>query len=121
MSQLEALALTIAIEVAVVAVFAFGLRFWPTPPTQARSAVGWQRAFLIAAAASLLSHPWAWWANTSALLALPFAERALVIEGVVVAFETILYALASALPWWRAALVAFVANATSFAVGLAVS
>jgi hypothetical protein len=113
MSQLEALALTIAIELAVVAVFAFGLRFWPTP---ARS-----RAFLIAAAASLLSHPWAWWANTSALLALPFAERALVIEGVVVAFETILYALASALPWWRAALVAFVANATSFAIGLALS
>lgn len=113
MTQLEALGLTLAIELAVVAVFAVGLRFWPRP--------AWPRAFLIGAAASLLSHPWAWWANTSALVALPFAERALVIEAVVVAFEAILYALAGGLPWWRAAVVALVANATSFAIGLLIS
>ena len=113
MTQLEALALTIAIELAVVAVFAVVLRFWPRP--------AWPRAFLIAAAASLLSHPWAWWANTTALVAMPFAERAAVIEGTVVAFEAILYALAGGLPWWRAIVVALAANATSFAIGLVIT
>ena len=110
MSQLEALAITLAIELAVVAVFAMLLRFWPRP--------AWSRAFMVAAAASLLSHPWAWWANTSALVMLPFFERALVIELGVVAAETMLYALVGGLSWWRAALVATVANAASFGIGL---
>lgn len=110
MSQLEALAITLAVELAVVAVFAIGLRWWPRP--------AWSRALLVAAAASLLSHPWAWWLNTTGLRALPFAERAAVIELGVVAVESIIYALAAGLPWRRAIVVAFVANAASFGLGL---
>jgi hypothetical protein len=113
MSQLEALALTLAIELAVVAAFAMLLRFWP------RSA--WPRAFMVAAAASLLSHPWAWWMNTSALVMLPFFERAVVIELAVVAAETMLYALVGGLPLWRALAVAAVANAASFGLGLVIA
>lgn len=41
MSQLEALALTLAIELAVVAAFAIGRRWWPRP--------AWPRALLVAA------------------------------------------------------------------------
>jgi len=113
MTQLEALVLTLVIELAVVAVFATALRFWPRP--------AWPRAFMVAAAASLLSHPWAWWANTSALVMLPFLERAAVIEIGVVAAETMLYALVAGLSWGRALVVATVANATSFALGLVIA
>ena len=113
MSQLTALALTLAIELAVVAVFAMVLRFWSRP--------AWPRAFMVGAAASLLSHPWAWWMNTSALVMLPFFERALVIEGGVIAAESLLYALVGGLSWWRAILVATVANTASFGVGLVIA
>ena len=112
MTQLEALALTLAIELAVVAVFAMLLRFWPRP--------AWPRAFMVAAAASLLSHPWAWWMNTSALVGMPFFERAMVIELGVVAAETMLYALVGGLSWWRALVVAAVANSVSFGLGLVI-
>ena len=110
MSQLEALALTLVVELAVVAAFAIGLRFWPRP--------AWPRALAIAAAASLLSHPFAWWANTVALVTIPFHERAAIIELAVVGAEAILYAVAAGLSWPRAVVVALVANAASFGVGL---
>lgn len=110
MSQLEALGWTLGIELAVVAVLAVGFRLWPRAM--------WGRVMLVAAAASLLSHPWAWWANGALRPVLPFASRAAIVEGTVVAFEAVVYAWATRLSWGRAVLVSAVANATSFGIGL---
>jgi len=110
MSQLEALGLTIAIEAIVALALLLGARWVP------RAELG--RTTAMVAAASLLSHPLAWQANTVWLRALPFAERAAVIELAVAVVETVVLAFGLRLGWWRAAVVAFAANAASFALGL---
>lgn len=110
MSQLEALGLTIAVEL-VVALALLLATGWI-----ARGDVG--RAALVVAAASLLSHPFAWLANTAWLRVLPFSTRAAIIEVTVAAIECVVIALGLRLTWRRAAVTAVAANATSFALGL---
>lgn len=108
MSQMAALALTLLVEAPIVLAFVWRLE---------KDRV---RAVLIALAASLLSHPIAWWAN-GVLRPLPFyTVRAPLIEAGVVVFEAVLYRFTLVPAARRALLVAFVANAASFAVGLAV-
>jgi hypothetical protein len=107
-SQLQALILTVAIEVPVAILL---LGRWG-------SRVAWHRVALAAAGASLVTHPLAWWANTAALAAWPFAARATLIEVAVAAAEALILAWALAVTARRAAVVSIAMNAASFAVGL---
>lgn len=109
MTQLTALALTLAIELAIGAPLARALG----------PRLGWGRIVLAVVAVSLVSHPFAWAANTLWLRPLlPFAERAALIEVGVVLLETALLAVVLPLAAPRAALVAFFMNAASFGFGL---
>jgi hypothetical protein len=107
-SQLQALLLTLAIEVTVGILL---LARWG-------GAVAWRRAALAAAGASLVTHPVAWWANTVGLTAWSFAVRAPVIEIAVVAAEALILRWALPVTARRAAAVSIAMNAASFAVGL---
>jgi hypothetical protein len=108
MSQVFALALTLALEIPIVLALTWRIE---------RDHV---RVVLIAAAASLLTHPFAWWANES-LLDLPFyTVRAPLIEGAVVVAEGVLYRAVLCSTWPRALFVSALANTVSFALGLVV-
>ncbi len=96
-----ALALTLAIEVPI-AVLAGG-----RPRT---------RVVFAALAASLLTHPLAWWANTA--IPLTFPVRAALIEVAVALVEAALYRTLVPLPAWRALLTSCLANGASFGLGL---
>ena len=76
--QLAALCLTIAIELLVA---------MPWRLTQLKGRTQWLRWAGLIAAASLLTHPVAWWMNTQLAAHLPFWERASVIEALVVLGE----------------------------------
>ena len=78
------------------------------------------RLGLVALAATLLTHPFAWAASWYLRRLLPFGPRAAVIEATVVLVEGALYARVARLGWRRGLAVAAVANLASFAVGLAV-
>jgi hypothetical protein len=101
MTAAAALLITLAVEVPV-ATLAGG------PPRG--------RVALAALAASLLTHPLAWWANT----ALPYAfpVRAALIEVAVTLAEAALYRALVPLPAGRALLTSCLANAASFGLGL---
>ncbi|GMV39680.1 MAG: hypothetical protein AMXMBFR64_13960 [Myxococcales bacterium] len=103
MTQAEALALSLVVEVPVVLAVA----------RRACSAV---RLALIAVAATLVTHPFAWLAN--GWIPLPFAPRAALIEASVVVAEAVIYGRLVPLGAPRAALASVMANAASFAVGL---
>ena len=79
MSQLEAHCLTLVLE-ALTCTLVIAITRWA--PTL-------RRWLLVCACASLLTHPFAWWANH----ALPWAPwpRVAVIEGAVVATEALIY------------------------------
>jgi len=107
-TQGEALALTLAIEAPIVV------------------ALGWRvvddkvRLLALSVAASLCTHPFAWWSN-QALIEWPFfTVRAPGIELGVVVVEAALFRLALFSSWRRAAATSFAANAVSFALGLIV-
>ncbi len=78
----------------------------------------YMRAATVAVASTLLSHPFAWYANTVWLWHLPFAERAAVIELSVVAFEAMFYIWLVPLSWKKGFMVSLIANTASFALGL---
>lgn len=80
MHQINALLLSIIIEIPA-ACFALYLLKKPL----------YFRGALVAAGSTLLSHPWAWLANTVWLTHLPFLERAFIIEINVIIFEAIFY------------------------------
>lgn len=111
MSQLEALLLTIVLEIAAAVPFALGLR-WVERAQLARAAA-------VVGAVSLVSHPLAWQANTAWLVGMAFPVRAAIIELAVVALEGALMAAVMPLAWRRALVLAFIMNATSFGIGLA--
>lgn len=113
MNQLAAMCLSIAIEAPV----ALALRArWDADARGEREIA---RTLGIAAGATMLTHPMAWWLNTSGLRALTFGPRAAIIEGLVWAVETVVYARVLPMPWGRALLVSGLANGLSFGVGLA--
>jgi hypothetical protein len=101
-----ALALTLAIEVPLATLAA--RLCLPAAP--------WRRVLLAALCASLLTHPFAWWANRT--LPWPFVERATLIELSVVAAETLVYALLVPLRLRAGFGLALWANGASFGLGL---
>jgi hypothetical protein len=109
-TQLDALLLTLMIEVAVA-----------LPLLLATGWMGgkdWWRTALVLVAASLLTHPFAWKANVTWLSAWPFERRALVIELAVAAVETGVLAVGLRLSLLRALATAVPMNAASFILGL---
>lgn len=108
MTQGEALAVTLAVEAPIVI------------------AMGWRvvddrvRLLALSVAASLCTHPFAWWAN-QALIEWPFfTVRAPVIELSVIVAEAALFRLALFSSWRRAGATSLAANAASFTLGLLV-
>lgn len=108
MSQLEAMLLSLAVEVPVALALAVLL-------TRAPRVKLWRLA-LVAVAATLVSHPFAWYANTH--LGGTFPVRAAIIEVSVTVLEAALYAWLGRLGVWRGLAVSTAANGASFGVGL---
>lgn len=105
---MTALALTLAIEIPVVVALA-----WRIENDRLR-------LVLIAAAATLLTHPFAWWANET-LVDWPFyTVRAPLIEGAVVVAEALLYRVVLFSTSKGALVASALANTLSFALGLVV-
>lgn len=105
MTQTTALALTLALELGTLALIR---------PLLGRPA--WGRLLLAGAAASLLTHPFAWWGAQA--LPLPWSARFTVVELGVVLVEIGVYHLAVPLSWRRAALASVAANVISAGTGL---
>jgi hypothetical protein len=84
-------------------------------------ALGWTRDFrrllLVAVAATLLTHPFAYEAMRSAE-SVPFGLRFLALETAIAAAESAMYAWVAGLGAARGTVVGFVANAFSAAVGV---
>ena len=108
MSQLEAMLLSLAIEVPVALLLVALLKWRPLPEL-------WRLA-LVAVAATLLSHPFAWYANEH--LTVTWVLRATIIEVSVSVLEAALYAWLGRLGIWRGLVVSTAANGASFGVGL---
>ena len=110
MGQLPALAITIAVELVVAMLLA--------------TAVGWVeredrvRLAIAVVAASLLTHPVAWWASHYGLAGMPRELKVVGIELAVVLLETIVLRVAVPLRWGRAVGLAALFNAASYGVGL---
>ncbi len=103
MTQAGALLLSLAIEVPVVG-----------------AVEGRGRPLAVAAAATLLTHPFAWNGWQALIPHLPWLGRALLVELSVVAVEAALYAWLLRLPAARAVALSLCANALSFGLGLLV-
>lgn len=110
MTQTEALALTLAIEVPVALAWLLAAGWL------ARRA--WWRAALVVIAASLITHPLAWQANRVWLRSWSFWPRATVIEVGVALVEALVLAWGLTLPPRRALVIAAAMNAASFGGGL---
>lgn len=109
-TQPEALALTLALELPVV----LGLGRLLSRP----DAPSWGRLLLAGLAASMLTHPLAWLANEQLAGALAFPPRAALIEIAVAAVEAAVLGWAVPLRAGIAAVVAVAANGASFGLGL---
>ncbi len=110
MKQPDALMFSLATEVPLV--LAVGWRW----------ADDWRRLAMAAAAATLLTHPFAWW---SFRILHPhiasFPIRALIIEVTVALLEATLFAKLLNMTWKHALILGFLANAFSFGLGVFVS
>ena len=111
MGQLTALTITIGVEVPVALLWLLAWRWLQRDQLR--------RAAVVVAAASLLTHPVAWWASHYGLPDWPWENKVVAIEGTVIAVEAVIVALAMPMSGRRAVVVAAVANAASFAVGWA--
>ena len=111
MTQLDALLRTLAIESIV------GLAcLWLLARAQLREQ-SW-RALAVLVAASLLTHPFAWWGNQALLGVLELWPRYAIIELAVVAIETLVLHVALRVRWPIAAATSLLMNAASFGFGL---
>ena len=113
MTQLQAQLLTLAIEVPVVAAV-FEARGWAVDSRHRL------RLYGVAVAMSLITHPFAWTLNQD-LRPMPFWQRATIVEALVVVLEGALLARWGQLGWSRGYALGFLANATSFGLGLVLS
>ena len=111
MTQLDALARTLAIE-SIVGLICL----WLLARSQLREA-GW-RAIAVVIAASLLTHPFAWWGNRALIGAVELWPRYAIIELSVVTIETIVLRIALRVRWPVAAATSLAMNAASFGFGL---
>ncbi len=109
MTQWEALALTLALEVPVALAIAWfaGLRdkMW--------------RTAAVSVAASLITHPFAWYLAIHTQNMWPFWPRAALIETGVTLIEAVVYAKGLPTRWTLATVMSVAANGFSFFVGLA--
>lgn len=111
MTQLDALLRTLTIESVV------GLTcLWLLARAQLRT-VGW-RALAVLLAASLLTHPFAWWSNRALIGAVELWPRYAIVELGVVAIETIVLRVVLRVRWPVAAATSLLMNAASFGFGL---
>ncbi|MEM6293670.1 MAG: hypothetical protein AAGA54_20515 [Myxococcota bacterium] len=108
--QTRALLLTLAIELPCVLALGHA-RGWMKSPQR----LAW---LLAACAATLCTHPFAWEAAITHNPDLTPEGKVARIEGAVVLAEAVLYALALRLHPLRALALSFLANTTSFLVGL---
>lgn len=108
LTQMEALALTLAIELPVLAVCA-RLARWPL-----------RRVLVVGALASCLTHPLAWWAALSMPGTVPVSEfeiGLLAIEVLVTLAEALLFLVLLRVGWVRALGVSVLANGASALAG----
>ena len=110
MSHLTALAVTIGIEIPVVMIVAW---LW-----RSRVDADWPTIIAVTAAASLLTHPFAWYFNGVLAEMAGFAVRATVIETFVILAEMIVLALFARMAWRTALTASLLANMASFGAGL---
>ena len=99
MIHLTALVVTLGIEGGGMALLAWLLPAWRPQ---------WRRAVLLALALNLLSHTVFWYALP--LLPLPPEQAIPLAEGIVIAVEGAVYALAVARPAWSGFVVSFLLN-----------
>ena len=111
MTQLQALLLSILIEVPVVLALARALG--------GLERVGWRRLVVVGCAATLLTHPFAWH-GFSVLrdVVSPYPLRALVIEGGVAVVEGLLYGTVGRMGLARGQALGWASNAVSYGIGL---
>ena len=103
--------LSLAVEVPLAVGLAAGARW-----ASGGAALG--RLALLACAATLLTHPFAWATFRGLQGALPWATRAVLVEGAVVLVEGALYARVAGLGARRGLALALAANGASFGIGL---
>lgn len=113
MTQLSAQLLTLAFEVPLAALL-FERAGWAQSPTHRL------RFYAVATVMSLITHPFAWTLNAD-LRPMPFWQRALIVEALVVLLEGALLARWARLGWTRGYQLALLVNTFSFALGLVVS
>ena len=111
MTQTEALLLTLAIEVPIAVSLVTWRRWAPR-----RLVV----VALASIAASVITHPLLWLIDPMLRASLDTPVRWALLESLIVLVEASVYALAVGLNARRALVTSFVANATSFGVGLAI-
>lgn len=108
MTQLTALLLSLLIEVPLVMV----LFWWIRRPLKTTEAF---RCLLISVAATLVTHPIAWWLMKT--LSIPSLVKFLGIEAGVFLLEGIIYFYFTPLSLKRSMFMSFVANAASAGIG----
>jgi hypothetical protein len=112
MSQLFALFISLITEVLVIFLLVyFTLKF---------SSLEIRRIFIVAFAATLFTHPFAWQGNEVLLPYLIFPLRVTLIEVIVVIVEGVIYRIFAGLSCWQSIFLSFISNVTSFLVGLAI-
>lgn len=115
MEQHSALIASLVMEVPIVVALGVALGRRAAPDAPAASALMWLQAGV---AATLLTHPFAWWLNEEALRgALTLWPRMLTIELLVTLAEGALFGWIGR-AWARGLLLSALANATSFGLGL---
>ena len=111
MTQEIALLLTLSLELPVVAALVLGLRWCP------RSR--WPWLLLLAAATSLITHPFAWHGIPELRASIPsYWARTALVEGLVVVAEGLLYMHFLPLSVRRGMATALLANGVSWGLGL---
>ncbi len=113
MTQGVALFLSVLLELPVVVGLALLLGWVP------REQLG--RLLLVGAAATLLTHPFAWHGFPFLQEPIPnYWVRAVIIEGGVATVEGLLYAAMMGLPWWKGQVLGWAANGFSYGMGLVI-
>lgn len=81
----------------------------------------WGRLLLVGAAATLVTHPFAWHGFGALQELVPsYWLRAALIEGSVALVEGLIYALILGLPAWKGQVLGWSANAFSYGLGLVI-
>ena len=110
---MQALVLTLAVELVVALVLMSALRWLERPQLR--------RTVLVVIAATLVTHPVAWWASVVGLNGWVWADKATFIETAVVVVEAGILAGAVPMRVWRAGVTAATMNLASFGAGIALS